>query len=48
MRYLKYFNQINEGHITLTADEHKAVERVRILHIHQERKSKNPVINLIY
>ena len=28
MRYLKYFNQINEGHITLTADEHKAVERV--------------------
>jgi gas vesicle protein len=28
MKYLKYFNQINEGHITLTADEHKAVERV--------------------
>ena len=28
MRYLKYFNQINEGHITLTADEHKSVERV--------------------
>jgi hypothetical protein len=25
---LKYFNQINEGHISLTADEHKAVERV--------------------
>ena len=28
MKYLKYFNQINEGHISLTADEHKAVERV--------------------
>ena len=28
MRYLKYFNQINEGHITLTTDEHKSVERV--------------------
>lgn len=28
MKYLKYFNQINEGHITLNADEHRAVERV--------------------
>ena len=28
MKHLKYFNQLNEGHITLTPDEHKSVERV--------------------
>jgi hypothetical protein len=28
MKHLKNFNQLNEGHITLTSDEHKSVERV--------------------
>ena len=27
MKHLKYFNQLNEGHITLTPEEHKSVER---------------------
>jgi hypothetical protein len=28
MKHLKNFNQLNEGHITLTSEEHKSVERV--------------------
>lgn len=28
MKHLKYFNQLNEGHITLTPEEHKSVERL--------------------